>query len=98
MSAQGTAQKGKSEELAASKAAAMEAYEKLLEAQQHFQQAAHAAGMDLKDEALEQVQKGREKAEELSNQVGDYVRDKPTASLGFAFLAGYVLANILSRR
>ncbi|MBN7796536.1 hypothetical protein [Parahaliea mediterranea] len=90
--------KDREAELAASKAAAMEAYEKLLDARLHFRQAAAAAGMDLKEEALEQIQHGREKAEELGAEATRYVRDKPLASLGLAFLAGYILAQVFGRR
>lgn len=85
-------------ELAASKAAALEAYEKLQEARQHFRQAAEAAGMDLKEDAMDQLLRGREKAEELSSEAGRYVREKPLASLGIAFLVGYVMARMFGRR
>lgn len=94
----GSGAKDREAELAASKAAAMEAYEKLLDARLHFRQAAEAAGMDLKEEALEQMQHGREKAEEISAEATRYVRDKPLASLGLAFLAGYILAQVFGRR
>ncbi len=89
---------GKEDEMAATKAAALEAYEKMLEAQQHFRKAAEAAGMDMKQEAMEQVRRGKEKAEELGAEAVDYVREKPLASLGIAVLVGYVLAHILGRR
>ncbi len=88
----------KNDEVAASKAAAMEAYEKMVEAQHHFRKAAEAAGMDLRDEALEQVRKGREKAEQLGTEAADYVREKPLASLGIAVLIGFMLALIFGRR
>ncbi len=91
-------QMGREAEMAASKAAAMEAYEKLLEARQHFARAAEAAGMDMKQDATEHLQRGRDRAEELGNEASAYVRDKPLASLGIAFLAGYVLAQIFGRR
>jgi ElaB/YqjD/DUF883 family membrane-anchored ribosome-binding protein len=70
----------------------------LLEARQHFRKAAEAAGMDLKEDAMEQLARGREKANELSAEAGRYVREKPLATLGFAFLAGYILAQIFGRR
>lgn len=85
-------------ELAASKAAALEAYEKLQEARSHFRQAAEAAGMDLKDDAMEHILRGRDKAEEFSAEAGRYVREKPLASLGVAFLVGYVIAQMFGRR
>ena len=44
----------KADELAASKEAALDAYEKLLEAKQHLKLAAESAGVDMKDEAIEQ--------------------------------------------
>ncbi len=86
------------EELAASKEAALAAYEKLLEARQHFRQAAEAAGLDMKDEALQQLERGRDKADERGEQASHFVREKPLATLGFAFLAGYIFALILGRR
>jgi ElaB/YqjD/DUF883 family membrane-anchored ribosome-binding protein len=91
-------QKDREAELSASKSAAMEAYEKLLEARHHFRQAAEAAGMDAKDDALEHFARGREKAEALGSEAGKYMREKPLASLGLAFLAGYILAQIFGRR
>jgi hypothetical protein len=41
------------DELAASKEAVLSAYDKLLEAKEHFKLAAEAAGVDIKDEATE---------------------------------------------
>ncbi|MBQ0732621.1 MAG: hypothetical protein KBT75_18100, partial [Oleispira antarctica] len=64
----------KDDELAASKEAALDAYEKLLEAKQHLKSAAEAAGVDMKDEAVEQLLKGRAKAEELGDQASVFVR------------------------
>jgi len=91
-------EKNRDTEMAASKESAMAAYEKLLEAREHFTKAAQAAGMDLKHDAIEQLEKGRVKADELSNEAGRYVREKPLASLGIAALAGYLLAQIFGRR
>lgn len=94
----GSGTKDREAELAASKAAAMEAYEKLLDARLHFRQAAEAAGMDLKQDALEHMRHGREKAEELGAEASRYMRERPLASMGLAFLAGYILAQVFSRR
>lgn len=85
-------------ELAASKESAVKAYEKLLEAKDHFRKAAESAGLDMKQDALEQLSKGREKASELSHQANDYMKEKPLATLGIAFAAGFVLAQMFSRR
>ena len=52
----------KQSELAASKVAVGEAYEKLLEARDHFASAAQAAGLEVRHDALEHLLKGREKA------------------------------------
>lgn len=92
-----TAEKSQNE-LAASKESALKAYEKLLEAKEHFSKAAQAAGLDIKHDALEQLAKGREKAGELSHQANAYMKDKPLATLGIAFAAGFFLAQICSRR
>lgn len=85
-------------ELTASKESALKAYEKLLEAKDHFRKAAEAAGVDMKHDAMDQLAKGREKASELSHQANDYMKEKPLATLGIAFAAGFVLAQIFSRR
>ncbi len=99
MSATATAEKKeRDEELAASRQAALEAYEKLLDARTHFRRAAEAAGMDLRDEALHQLERGQQKADEVSAQASRYVQEKPLSSLGLAFLAGYILAQIFGRR
>ncbi|MGR6874333.1 hypothetical protein ACU6U9_18985 [Pseudomonas sp. HK3] len=88
----------KSDELAASKEAVLSAYEKLTEAKEHFKSAAEAAGVDVKDEAIEQLLKGRAKAEELGKQTSEFVREKPLASLGIAFVTGLVLSHFFSRK
>jgi hypothetical protein len=54
------------DELAASKEAVLSAYDKLLEAKEHFKLAAEAAGVDIKDEATEQFLKGRARTEGMS--------------------------------
>ncbi len=86
------------EELAASKEAVLSAYDKLLEAKEHFKLAAEAAGVDIKDEATEQFLKGRAKTEELGEQAAVYVREKPLATLGIAFITGFVLSQLFSRK
>lgn len=86
------------DELAASKEAVLSAYDKLLEAKEHFKLAAEAAGVDIKDEATEQFLKGRAKTEELGEQVAVYVREKPLATLGIAFITGFVLSQLFSRK
>jgi len=88
----------KEKELAASKAAVSDAYEKLMEAKSHFKLAAEAAGVDLKHDAAEQMAKGREKAEILGMQASSYMREKPLATLGIAFAAGFVLSQVFSRK
>jgi ElaB/YqjD/DUF883 family membrane-anchored ribosome-binding protein len=90
--------KTKEEELAASKAAVTNAYDKLLEAKEHFRLAADAAGVDMKQEAVEQLQKGKAKTEELGEQASVFVREKPLATLSIAFIAGYVLSQLFSRK
>jgi ElaB/YqjD/DUF883 family membrane-anchored ribosome-binding protein len=52
----------------------------------------------IKDEATEQFLKGRAKTEELGEQASVYVREKPLASLGIAFITGYVLSQLFSRK
>ena len=90
--------KTKEEELAASKEAVTSAYDKLMEAKEHFRLAAEAAGVDMKQEAAEQLQKGKAKTEELGEQASVFVREKPLATLSIAFITGYVLSQILSRK
>lgn len=93
-----TTTSSKEKELAASKAAVSDAYDKLMEAKGHFKLAAEAAGVDLKHDATEQMLKGREKAEMLGAQASTYMREKPLATLGIAFAAGFVVSQIFSRR
>jgi ElaB/YqjD/DUF883 family membrane-anchored ribosome-binding protein len=88
----------KEEELATSKEAVMSAYNKLLEAKEHFRLAAEAAGVDMKQEATEQLQKGRAKGEELGKQASVFIQEKPLATLSVAFIAGYVLSQLFSRK
>ncbi|MEH6564039.1 MAG: hypothetical protein V7756_01755 [Halopseudomonas sp.] len=88
----------KERELAASKAAVSDAYEKLMEAKSHFKLAAEAAGVDLKHEAADQMEKGRAKAEVLSAQACAFMKEKPLATLGIAFAAGFVISQVCSRK
>ena len=90
--------KGREAELSASREAVMEAYDKLQEAKAHFTLAAEAAGLELKEEAAEQLREGRIKAEELGEQASVYMKEKPLATLSFAFIAGFIFAHIFSRR
>lgn len=90
--------KTKKEELAASKAAVTSAYDKLLEAKEHFRSATEAAGVDMKQEATEQLQKGRAKTDELGKQASVFVREKPLTTLSIAFVTGYVLSQLFSHK
>jgi ElaB/YqjD/DUF883 family membrane-anchored ribosome-binding protein len=88
----------KETELEASKAAVSEAYEKLMEAKEHFKTAAESAGVDIKNDAAEQLQKGRDKAGDFTQQATDYMKDKPFATMGIAFAAGFIASKVLSRK
>ncbi|MDO8909237.1 MAG: hypothetical protein Q7W55_12160 [Pseudohongiella sp.] len=85
-------------EFEASKSAALEALDKLLEARQHFQNAATAAGVDLKHEAVEQLMAGKSKAEDLGAELSEFARTKPGTTVALAFMGGYILAQLLSRK
>ncbi|QIB66640.1 DUF883 C-terminal domain-containing protein [Kineobactrum salinum] len=87
----------KQQEFDSGKEAVLAAYNNLMEAQTHFRQAAEAAGLDLKHDAAEQLLKGKGKAEELGQQASQYVHEKPLASLGMAFVAGLLIAQLTSR-
>ncbi|MCG6202318.1 hypothetical protein [Psychromonas antarctica] len=90
--------KTRKDELAASKEAALEAYDKLLEAKDHFKLAAEAAGVDLTAEATEQLLKGRAKTEKLGEQASTFMREKPLSTLGIAVITGFVLSQLFSRK
>lgn len=85
------------DELAASKKAAMEALENLIEARGHFRQAAEEAGLDARDEALQRLEQGKARAGELGDEASEYLHDKPLQALGLAFLGGFILSKLLSR-
>tara|TARA_R100000005_G_C4946537_1_gene168834 strand:+ start:422 stop:748 length:327 start_codon:yes stop_codon:yes gene_type:complete len=84
-------------ELDSGKEAAMAAYQNMLDAQQHFRQAAEAAGLDLKEDAMKQLLKGKDKADELGHEMERYVHEKPLATIGIAFFAGLLVSRLLSR-
>lgn len=86
------------EELDASRQAAMDALEKLLEAKEHFRTAAESAGLELKEEAFNRLTEGKLRAEHLGEQACDYVYEKPLTSLAIAFVGGLVLSHLLSRK
>lgn len=93
-----TAKKDNNDELAASKEAAMDALDKLLEARDHFRHAAESAGLDLKDEAIQQLEMGKAKVNELSAEASTYMVNKPLQTLGLAFLGGFIVAQFMSRK
>lgn len=85
-------------EIDAGKEAVLAAYNNMLEAKEHFKLAAQAAGLDLKSEATVQLLKGRDKAEALGQQASEYVHEKPLATLGIAFLAGFLFSQLFTKR
>ena len=91
-----TAKKQESE-LEASKLAAKEALDKLLEAKEHFRHAAEIAGLDMKGDALDQLIKGKDKADDWTRGAVDYAKEKPVQALAIAFVGGYVLSKFFSR-
>jgi uncharacterized protein YjgD (DUF1641 family) len=94
-----TAKKQGSEaDISASKIEAREAFEKLLEAKAHFREAARSAGLELKEEALDELIKGSEKAEDIAKSISEYAREKPINALAFAFIGGYLLSQVFFKR
>lgn len=85
-------------EVDAGKEAVLAAYHSLLEASEHFKHAARAAGLDLKVEASEKLQVGREKAVSLGQQANEYAQERPLSALSIAFAAGFVVAQLLGRK
>jgi ElaB/YqjD/DUF883 family membrane-anchored ribosome-binding protein len=75
----------------------MEALDNLIEARGHFRQAAEAAGLDLRDEAVKRLERGKARAGEMEDEIGNYLDDKPLQTLGIAFLGGFILSKLLSR-
>ncbi|MEX1197941.1 MAG: hypothetical protein WEB57_08790 [Pseudohongiellaceae bacterium] len=92
-----TNRKSGNPELEASKKAAMEALDNLIEARSHFRQAAEAAGLDLRDEALQRLAQGKARAGAMEDELHEYVNEKPLQTLGIAFLGGFILSKLLSR-
>lgn len=88
---------GAHEELDASKKAAMEALDSLIEARSHFRQAAEEAGLDFRDEALQRLAQGKARAGELGDEASEYLHEKPLQTLGLAFLGGFILSRLLSK-
>ena len=88
----------KEKELEASKAAVAEAYEKLMEAKNHFKAAAESAGVDMKTDAAEQLKNGREKASDLTDQASAYMKENPLKTMGIAFAAGFIASKFLTRK
>jgi ElaB/YqjD/DUF883 family membrane-anchored ribosome-binding protein len=83
-------------EIDAGKEAVMSAYNKLMEAKSHFLHAAEVSGVSLKGDAYGQLNKGKAKASELSNQATHFIHEKPMAALGVAFAAGFIVSKLLS--
>ncbi|HLS99283.1 MAG: hypothetical protein WDA10_02915 [Porticoccaceae bacterium] len=98
MAASNSDKSPREQEVDAGKEAVLAAYNNLLEATEHFKQAARAAGLDLRQEAGEQLVKGRDKAVAVGQEASDYVHQKPLQALGLAFVAGLLLAQVFGRR
>ncbi|MAT91469.1 MAG: hypothetical protein CME59_02600 [Halioglobus sp.] len=96
----GAAQDGsgqRRDEMDAARESVSAALDKLVEARDHFRQAVEAAGLDIADEAEARVDAGRRQLGELDDRLQRAVQDQPLRSLGFAALAGFVLARLVSR-
>ena len=87
-----------SADFSASKKAALEAFEKLLEAKDHFATAATATGLDLKDDAMGKVENGKVKLSQAGQRAQATVREKPLAAIGLAFLAGLIVSLLFPRK
>src|SRR5690606_28211386 len=86
------------EEVEWGKEAVAAAYSKLMEAQEHFRHAAEAAGMDGKHDAEAQRATGKSKATQLCDHANGYLHDKPLVTLGIAFAAGFLVAQLTARK
>lgn len=84
-------------ELDATKQSAMEALDKLIEARGHFRAAAEEAGLDLRDEAVQRLEQGKARAGEYSDELSEYMQEKPLQTIGLAVLGGFLLSKILSK-
>ncbi|MFO7703664.1 MAG: DUF883 C-terminal domain-containing protein [Halopseudomonas sp.] len=86
------------QEIDTGKEAVLSAYTKLIEAKNHFKHAAESAGVDLKNDAVEQMLKGKGKAQELSKDASHFMDEKPLVTVGIAFAAGFLVSQLLSRK
>ena len=86
------------EEVESGKEAVAAADSKLMEAKEQFRHAAAAAGMDWKHDAEAQLAKGKSKATELCAHANGYLHDTPLVPLGIAFAAGFLVAQLTSRK
>lgn len=84
-------------ELDATKKAAREALEKLLEARDHFTEAAKAAGIDAQDEVADLYEQGRAGAEQVGLDVMQFVYEKPWHALGIAVIGGFIISRCISK-
>ncbi|MEJ6656185.1 MAG: DUF883 C-terminal domain-containing protein [Pseudomonas sp.] len=91
-------QVSKKQEIDSGKEAVAAAYSKLMEAKEHFKHAAEAAGMDWKHDAEGQLERGKNKAGELCDHANSYLHDKPLATLGIAFAAGFIVSQLMSNK
>lgn len=84
-------------ELDATKKAAREALEKLLEARDHFKEAAKAAGIDAQEEASDLFEQGRAGAEQVGLDVMQFVYEKPWHALGIAVIGGFIISRCVAK-
>jgi lipid A disaccharide synthetase len=83
-------------EIDSGKEALLEAYQKMIEARNHFKHAAESAGLDLKNESIEKLLAGKEKVENLNDKVVDLMNRKPLATMGVAFVVGWLFSRSFS--
>lgn len=97
-SASSAAESTTKDDIVSGKEAVQAAYDKVLEAKEHFKVAAQAAGIDLRSEVTQELLKGRDKAQAISDQAGIHLREKPLVTLSAVFLAGFLLSLVCTKK
>jgi len=82
----------------ANREAMSDSYRELVAAKDQFRKTAEAAGVEAKEEVIEQWLKGKRKATKAGSQAQQYFEDRPGATLIVVFGLGFLVSRLFSRR
>lgn len=87
-----------SKDMKARREAMNDSYRQLVAAKDRFRATAEAAGIDAKEDAVEQWFKGKREANKAASKAYRYLDDRPVPALLLVFGLGFFVTRLISRR